>query len=133
MEKKQRLAKMKAQEALEKALSDAKSIVFADFRGINVADDIKLRRMCRDNEVIYKVIKNTIVKRAVSSLGWEDMSDIFHGPTAVALSTKDPTAAPKTLKSFVQENPALKIKGGALGKERLTIEKIMFLLHCHQG
>ena len=77
MEKKQRLAKMKAQEALEKALSDAKSIVFADFRGINVADDIKLRRMCRDNEVIYKVIKNTIVKRAVSSLGWEDMSDIF--------------------------------------------------------
>ncbi|HHW18417.1 MAG TPA: 50S ribosomal protein L10 [Firmicutes bacterium] len=127
MEKKQRLEKARIQAELREKMSQAKAVIFVDFRGVNVADDTKLRRLCRENKVEYKVIKNTLANRVCVELGWDDLKDVFQGPTAMALSTVDPVAPAKVLRAFTAENTALKIKGGVLEGRRLSEEKIMFL------
>ncbi len=128
MEKKQRLAKAKIQEDLREKIRKAKSIVFVDFRGVTVADDTRLRKTCRDGNVEYKVVKNTLASRAVSELGWQGLSGVFQGPTAMAISVADAVAAAKVLAGFAKEVPAIRIKGGVLeGGEVLTPERVAFL------
>lgn len=128
MEKKQRLQKAKVQDELRENMKRAKGIVFVDFRGVRVADDTRIRRTCRENKVQYKVIKNTLAERAVTDLGWKDLSGLFQGPTAMVLSETDPTAAAKALLGFARDVPALHIKGGVLeGGEVLTPERVNYL------
>jgi len=127
LEKKQRLEKQKVQDELKNAISSAKSVVFIDFRGVTVADDTKLRRACRDAKVHYKVAKNTLVRRAIDSLGWKSPDDILQGPTALAMSDVDPTTAAKAVAGVMKDVPALKIKGGLLDGEILNVDRVMFL------
>jgi large subunit ribosomal protein L10 len=127
LEKKQRLEKQKAQEALKNAMSLAKSVVFVDFRGVAVADDTKLRRACRDAKVDYKVAKNTLVGRAIESLGWPSPGSVLEGPTALAMSDVDPTTAARTVAGIMKDVPALKIKGGILDGQILNADRVMFL------
>ncbi len=127
METKQKREKAKVQETLKGNMAAGKSVVFADFRGLSVGDDTRLRRQCRENGVSYKVIKNTLALRATKDLNWEDMDDIFQGPTAMATSDTDPVAPAKVLRSFSLEIPVLKIKGGVLDGKRMSTEKIIFL------
>jgi len=127
LEKKQRLEKQRTAEALKNAMSSAKSVVFVDFRGVTVADDTKLRRACRDANVQYKVAKNTLVSRAIDSLGWESPGPMLEGPTALAMSEVDPTVAARTVAGMMKDVPALKIKGGILDGEILNIDRVMFL------
>jgi len=127
LEKKQRLEKQKVQDSLKDAFSKAKSVVFVDFRGVTVADDTKLRRACRDAKVLYKVAKNTLIRRAIDSLGWKDPGAMLEGPTALALSELDPTTAPKTVAGVMKDVPALKIKGGLMEGEVLSADRVMFL------
>jgi large subunit ribosomal protein L10 len=109
-------------------MGKAKSIVFVDFRGVSVADDTRLRKTCRDNKVDYKVIKNTLANRAVTDLGWHDLAEMFHGPTAMVLSELDPVAAAKVLQGFARDIPALHVKGGVLeGGEVLTADRVAYL------
>jgi len=125
--KRQKLEKSKIQEQIRERMSKAKSVIFVDFRGVSVADDTKLRRLCRENKVEYKVIKNTLAQRACRELGWDDLSDVFKGPTAMASSEVDPVAPAKVLRTFSAEVPVLEIKGGILDGRRIAKEKIMFL------
>lgn len=128
MEKKQRLQKAKVQDDLRERMKKAKSIVFVDFRGVNVADDTRVRRTCRESRVDYKVIKNTLAQRAVTDLGWKGLSGLFQGPTAMVLSETDPSAAAKVLLGFARDVPALRIKGGVLeGGEMLTPDGVVYL------
>ena len=128
MDKKQKIEKARIQEALREKMRSAKSVVFVDFRGLTVADDTKLRRACRDNKVEYGVIKNTLAKRAVDELGWEGLSQVFEGPTAMALSEADPVAAAKVIAGFAKDMPAVRIKGGVLeGGEFLSPERVTYL------
>ncbi len=126
--KKQILEKAKLQERLLERMKNAKSIVFVDFRGVSVADDTKLRRVFRDGQVQYGVIKNTLATRVVNELGWKDAEGMFHGPTAMAVSTTDPTAAARVLLGLAREIPAIKVKGGILeGGEIVSPEGVSFL------
>lgn len=127
LEKKQRLEKQKVQEALKNAMSSAKSVVFVDFRGVAVADDTKLRRACREANVVYKVAKNTLVRRAIDSLGWQSPGEMLEGPIALAMSEVDPTTAARTVAGVMKDVPALKIKGGLLDGEVLSVDRVMFL------
>jgi large subunit ribosomal protein L10 len=127
LEKKQRLEKQKAQEALKNAMSSAKSVVFVDFRGVTVADDTKLRRVCREANVQYKVAKNSLIGRAIESLGWKSPGPVLEGPTALAMSEVDPTTAARVVAGVMKEVPALKIKGGILDGEILDVSRVMFL------
>ena len=128
MEKKQILEKAKIQKTLHGKMSKAKSIVFVDFRGVSVADDTRVRKTFRDNQVDYGVIKNTLANRAVNQLGWKGLDSMFHGPTAMAVSEADPVAAARVLLGFARDIPALKVKGGVLeGGEVLTAEGVIYL------
>jgi large subunit ribosomal protein L10 len=127
LETKQRREKAKVQETLKSNMSAAKSVVFVDFRGLSVGDDTRLRRQCRENGVSYKVIKNTLALRAARDLDWEDMDDLFQGPTAMATSETDPVAPAKVLRTFSLEVPVLKIKGGVLDGKRMSTDRVTFL------
>lgn len=127
MEKRQRIEKAQAQAELKEKFSKAKSVILVDFRGLKVADDTKLRKLCRQNDVEYKVVKNTLAMRACAELGWKDVTDLFQGTTAAAYSFKDPVAVARLLQSFSTENPALKIKGGILDGQKMSPEQVSYL------
>lgn len=127
MEKAQILAKKKLVDELKEKMSSAKSVIFVDFRGLTVADDTRLRKLCREKGVHYKVVKNTLAQRAVKDLGWAGLDDIFQGPTAVAFAEDDPVLPAKVIKSFTDETPVIKIKGGVLEGQRLSEDRITFL------
>ena len=93
-------------------LDGAKSVVLVDYLGLTVEQDTKLRREARENGVIYKVYKNTMVKLAIDGTDFDSIKEDLEGPTAVAVSKTDATAAARVLAKFAKENPALEIKSG---------------------
>jgi len=99
-------------EELAQKLKDAKSIVLADYRGLTVEQDTKLRKALREAGVEYKVIKNSIISFAVRNSDLEGISKYLSGPTAVAMSATDPVAPSKVLAKFAKDNKQLEIKGG---------------------
>ena len=92
----------------------AASIVVVDARGLTVDQDTVLRRELRGSEVEYKVIKNSILRRAAEKAGLEDLASVFVGPSAVAFSNEDVIAPAKILNDFAKNAEALEIKGGAI-------------------
>ena len=90
----------------------AASIVVVDARGLTVEQDTVLRRELRGSEVEYKVIKNSILRRAAEKAGLEELASVFVGPSAVAFSNEDVIAPAKILNDFAKDAEALEIKGG---------------------
>ncbi|MGI6643029.1 MAG: 50S ribosomal protein L10 [Bacillota bacterium] len=127
MESKQRLEKAKVQASLKNKMTEAKSVVFVGFKGLSVLDDTRLRRMCREAGVEYKVIKNTIARRAVDELGWQGLDDVFQGTTAMAASSEDPVAPARVINTFAREVPALTLKGGVLEGEFMDANRVAYL------
>ena len=114
LESRQRRQKARVKDILKEEMSNAKSVIFADFRGVSVADDTKLRRQCRENDVTYRVIKNSLAQ-GLSELNGEGLDEIFKGPTAMALSMTDPVAPAKVLRNFALETPVSR-SGRGLGR-----------------
>ena len=69
--------------------------VVVDYKGINVADDTKLRKELREAGVHYAVVKNSMLRFAVKEAGYEGLDSVLEGTTAIALSDSDPVAAAK--------------------------------------
>ena len=88
----------------------AASIVVVDARGLTVEQDTVLRRELRGSEVEYKVIKNSILRRAAEKAGLEDLASVFVGPSAVAFSNEDVIAPAKILNDFAKTLKHLKSK-----------------------
>lgn len=99
-------------EEIKESLNDAKTVVLVDYRGLTVEQDTKLRKTLREAGVIYKVYKNTMVKLAIDGTDFDSIKEDLEGPTAVAVSKTDATAAARVLAKFAKENPALEIKSG---------------------
>lgn len=107
-EKQTRVAEMKDK------LSRSKGLVLADYRGISVALDTKLRRKMREAGVEYRVTKNSYTRIAAQELGIEGMDEYLVGPIAVAISYEDAIAPAKILAEFAKENKVLDLKAGLL-------------------
>ena len=105
----------------------AASIVVVDARGLTVEQDTVLRRELRGSEVEYKVIKNSILRRAAEKAGLEDLASVFVGPSAVAFSNEDVIAPAKILNDFSKNAEALEIKGGAIEGAVASKEEILAL------
>jgi len=103
----------------------AASIVVVDARGLTVEQDTVLRRELRGSEVEYKVIKNSILRRAAEKAGLEELASVFVGPSAVAFSNEDVIAPAKILNDFAKN--ALEIKGGAIEGAVASKEEILAL------
>lgn len=91
------------------------SAVFLDYAGMTVEEVSKLRNIFRAKGVEYKVVKNTLVKKALAGNAWVDrLTPALKGMTGVAWSYEEPSAAARIVKDFVKENEKLKIKAGLL-------------------
>ncbi len=102
----------------------AASIVVVDARGLTVEQDTVLRRELRGSEVEYKVIKNSILRRAAEKAGLEDLASVFVGPSAVAFSNEDVIAPAKVISEFAKDAEALEIKGGVVDGAFTSVEEI---------
>lgn len=89
-------AKKLVVEDIKSKIQTAKSVVFVKFVGLTVAEDTELRKEFRKNNVEYKVLKNTLIKRAFNDLGITSFDDDLNGPTSVAFGA-DETAAAKVI------------------------------------
>lgn len=99
---------------MKEKLQSAQGAVFVGFTKLDVATVTKLRRKFREGGVEYKVIKNTLTRIAANELGYDALSPILEGPTAIAFSTEDEIAPAKILKEFIKETKtqALSVKAG---------------------
>lgn len=95
-------AKKVVVEEIKQKIQDAKSVVFVKFNGLTVAQDTELRREFRKNNVEYKVLKNTLIRRAFNDLGVTAFDEDLNGPTSVAFGT-DETGASKVIVDAVKK------------------------------
>lgn len=102
-------------------LKGAQSMVVCSYSGLTVEQVTNLRKLCREQEVHYCVLKNRLVLRALQELGIGGMDHLLEGPNAFVFSTKDVTNAPKIVNDFIEKNKltSLEIKGGLMGTEVL--------------
>lgn len=101
-------------ESLEAAFRGSETAVVVDYRGLNVPQVTDLRRQLRSAKASYKVVKNTLAKRALKGTKFEALEQHFEGTTAVAYTATDPVALAKTLTAFVKTAPALQIKAAVV-------------------
>lgn len=95
-------AKKLVVEDIKQKIQDAKSVVFVKFNGLTVAEDTALRREFRKANVEYKVLKNTLIRRAFNDLGVTDFDEDLNGPTSVAFGP-DETGAAKIVMEAVKK------------------------------
>jgi len=110
-----RTTKESAVKEIQDRFARMSSAVFLDFAGMTVEEVSKLRNTFRAKGVEYKVVKNTLVKKALAEHSWADrLTPALRGMTGVAWSFEEPSAAARIVKDFVKENEKLKIKAGLL-------------------
>lgn len=98
---------------LEAAFKDAQTAVLVDYRGITVPQVTELRRQIRATGASYRVVKNTLAKRAAAGTSFEVLAGQFKGTTAMVYTTKDPVAMAKALTGFTKTTPVT-IKGAVV-------------------
>lgn len=113
---------------LQDLFANAKSIVFSDYKGINVKDFGTLRGKLRENEVTFKVAKKTLIKIAAEKAGFKDLPDeVLEGQVGTAFSMGDEVAAAKTLYEFSKDNDSISLLGAIMEGENLSKEETLHL------
>ncbi len=99
---------------IAKYLETSQAMVLVDYRGLTVEEDTKLRKQLREAGVVYKVYKNTLIKRATAGTVFEPVAQLCDGPTAVAMCDTDATAPARILFEAAKTMPNLQLKGGVV-------------------
>ena len=114
-------------EEISESIKDAQGVVLVDHRGLTVEEDTRLRKQLREAGVVYKVYKNTMMKRAVDGTQFEDLNKHLEGPSAIAISKEDATAPARILSKFAKEAPALELKAGVVEGNYYDVDGIKSL------
>ena len=101
----------------------SEAVIVAHYQGLTVNQLDELRSKMREHGIIFKITKNRITKLAIDKTRCKDLSDLFTGPTAVALS-QDAITSAKILTQFAKKNSHLKIIGGIMEEEPLSVEEV---------
>ena len=109
-----RESKIEELKELEGAFKGSESAVLVDYRGLKVPEVTELRRQIRRAQGQYKVVKNTLARRALKGTAFEPLSEHFVGTTAIAYAGEDPVALAKVLTTFAKTTPALQIKAAVV-------------------
>src|SRR2546425_11545244 len=133
-------------DALKKDLADARNLFVAQFQGMTVAQDTELRVKIRDTKSKYRVVKNTVAKKAAEGTPVEGVAKSFDGSTAVAYNASDPVSLAKALTAYAKTNPLFVFKAGmvegrvinladianvaAMPSKEGLIAKLLFLLNA---
>ncbi|HSJ70885.1 MAG TPA: 50S ribosomal protein L10 [Acidimicrobiia bacterium] len=116
--------KVQAVAEIKERLEGAQAVFLAEYAGLSVKDQQVLRRELRASGAEFKVVKMTLARRAADDLEIETLDELLLGPTGLAFADGDPVGAAKVLKDFAKSHEVFVIKGGLLGLEFLTPEKI---------
>lgn len=96
-----------------------------EYRGLDVAQISDLRRKLREAGAEYRVIKNTLLRKAASEVALKNAPNLMVGPTALVLFEKDPVPAAKVVRDYAKTNDKLVLKGGYLVNQILDESKIV--------
>ena len=99
---------------LSSAFQAVDTAILVNYKGLNVPQVTELRRQLRGAKAKYKVVKNTIARRALKGTSFEPLEQFFVGTTAIAYTQTDPVALAKTLTAFVKTAPKLTIKAAVV-------------------
>jgi len=111
-------------EQLATALQGVDSAILFDYTGLNVPQVTELRRQVRAVKGQYRVVKNTLARRALKGTEFEPLSEFFQGTTAIAVTGNDPVALAKTLTTFAKTAPALTIKAAVVQGRKIQAAEV---------
>ena len=133
-------------DALKKDLAEAKNLFVAQFQGMTVLQDTELRQKIRETKSSYRVVKNTLAKKAAEGTAAEGVSKLFDGSTAIAYNANDPVSLAKALSTYAKTNPLFVFKAGivegrvinladiasiaAMPSKEELIAKLLFLINA---
>jgi large subunit ribosomal protein L10 len=106
--------KEKVIQSTTERLDGVKGIYLADFSGMTVEKVSELRKKCREEQVQFHVIKNTLLKRALNANGITELDPYLNGPTGIAMSSVDMVAPARILADFAKVHERPRIKAGVV-------------------
>jgi large subunit ribosomal protein L10 len=109
---------------LEGMFHGADAAILIDYKGINVPQVTELRRELKKASASYKVVKNTLAKRALKGTSFETLAAHFEGTTAIAYTGSDPVALAKTLTTFMKGAPTLQIKAAVVQGQAIKAAQV---------
>ena len=99
---------------ISELLNGAQAMVLVDYRGLTVEQDTQLRKQLREAGIVYKVCKNTMMKRAFEGTDFAQLDEYLEGPSAIAISKDDATAPARIICKFAKTAQALEVKAGVV-------------------
>ncbi|MDD5454472.1 MAG: 50S ribosomal protein L10 [Candidatus Ratteibacteria bacterium] len=115
-------AKQESLDFLVDRLSNLKSMVFTNFKGLSAQEMSSIKRLAKEGNGEYKVVKNTIALKAMAKSGREEANQFISGSCAIAFLPEDPISLLKVLVNFSKEHKALILKGGVIEGESVSDE-----------
>ena len=109
---------------LKKDLAEAKNMFVAQFQGMTVAQDSELRQKIRGTKSKYRVVKNTLARKAAEGTPAEGVAKSFDGSTAIAYNSSDPVSLAKALTAYAKTNPVFVFKAGMVDGRVVNIADI---------
>ncbi len=110
--------------ALTESIANASGVVFIDYRGITANDVALLRREINKNSGVMKIAKNNLIKISLKDNGREIDENMLVEPTAMIFANGDMPAVAKVISESAKKNHAIKIKGGYIGEDLLSVESV---------
>ncbi|WP_227874293.1 50S ribosomal protein L10 [Tumebacillus algifaecis] len=108
-------------------LQNSKSTIIADYRGLTVGQATELRKRLREAGIEFRVLKNTMTRRAAEQVNLGEVNQYLTGPNAIAFSTDDVVAPAKILNTFAKEHKALELKAGIVEGKIIGLEEVTAL------
>lgn len=116
--------KVQAVAEIKERVQNAQAVFLAEYAGLSVAQQQTLRRELKANGAEFKVVKMSLARLATAALEIDTLDEHLLGPTGMAIADGDAVAAAKVLKDFARANDVFTVKGGLLGLEYLSPERI---------
>ena len=117
---------------VKERMSNAEAVILTEYRGLTVKELQSLRASLTEAGAVYKVYKNTLVRRAADELDW-DLAELLVGPTAMAFVATAVGSAAKALTDFAKTQPLLVLKGGVMGGDVLDAGAVKELADLPTG
>ena len=111
-------------DALKKDLTEAKNLFVAQFQGMTVLQDTELRQKIRGTQSKYRVVKNTLAKKAAEGTAVEGVAKSFDGSTSIAYNANDPVSLAKALTAYAKANPLFVFKAGIVEGRVINLAEI---------
>lgn len=112
---------------LHNDLGESQAVFVTDYIGLNVEKITQLRKSITGAGGTYRVVKNTLLRRAAEDTPAKAIEEFFVGPTAIAMAMGDPLGVAKALVDFSKDNEKLEIQGGILGEQVLDVTAVQAL------